>query len=98
MDKELGAQRKARWETAFSATSVDLACDDDRQEEKQALGVNRKATIVLEHLIQASDVAHTMQHWDVYRKWVRLVLVLYRVPNWHLSISPISHYILAFSE
>ena len=31
--------------------------------------VNRKATIVIEHLIQASDVAHTMQHWHIYRKW-----------------------------
>jgi len=31
--------------------------------------INRKATIVLEHLIQASDVCHTMQHWHVYRKW-----------------------------
>ena len=30
---------------------------------------NRKATIVIEHIIQASDVAHTMQHWHVYRKW-----------------------------
>jgi len=31
--------------------------------------VNRKATIVIEHLIQASDVSHTMQHWHIYRKW-----------------------------
>ena len=31
--------------------------------------VNRKATIVIEHLIQASDVAHTMQHWHIYTKW-----------------------------
>ena len=31
--------------------------------------INRKATIVIEHLIQASDVAHTMQHWHIYRKW-----------------------------
>ena len=30
---------------------------------------NRKATIVIEHIIQASDVAHTMQHWHVYQKW-----------------------------
>ena len=30
---------------------------------------NRKAAIVMEHLIQASDVAHTMQHWQVYQKW-----------------------------
>lgn len=30
---------------------------------------NRKATIVLEHIIQASDVSHTMQHWHVYTRW-----------------------------
>ena len=28
-----------------------------------------RATIVIEHLIQASDVSHTMQHWHIYRKW-----------------------------
>ena len=31
--------------------------------------VNRKATVVIEHIIQASDVAHTMQHWHVFCKW-----------------------------
>lgn len=41
--------------------------------------MNRKATIVIEHLIQASDVAHTMQHWHVYRKWnERLFRELYK--------------------
>ena len=30
-----------------------------------------KATIVIEHIIQAADVAHTMQHWHVYQKWNR---------------------------
>ena len=25
--------------------------------------------IQIEHIIQASDVSHTMQHWHVYRKW-----------------------------
>jgi hypothetical protein len=30
---------------------------------------NRKATIVAEHLIQASDVSHTMQQWHVYINW-----------------------------
>ena len=40
---------------------------------------HRKATIVLEHLIQASDVAHTMQHWHVYIKWnERLFEELYK--------------------
>ena len=28
-----------------------------------------KVTIVMEHIIQAADVAHTMQHWHVYQKW-----------------------------
>jgi len=58
-DKELGGARKARWEKAFSETA----------QEDARTAINRKATIVIEHLIQASDVAHTMQHWHVYTKW-----------------------------
>jgi hypothetical protein len=27
-----------------------------------------KATIVLDYPMQAADVAHTMQHWHIYRK------------------------------
>jgi len=23
----------------------------------------------MEHIIQASDVAHTMQHWHIYTRW-----------------------------
>mmetsp|Transcript_41802 Transcript_41802/g.100699 ORF Transcript_41802/g.100699 Transcript_41802/m.100699 type:complete len:1172 (+) Transcript_41802:71-3586(+) len=59
-DKELAALRKARWENAFFGEHK----DDDSQ-----ISINRKATIVIEHIIQASDVAHTMQHWHVYSKW-----------------------------
>lgn len=59
-DKELKALRDARWNRAFSAQST---------EEHPRNAVNRKATIVIEHLIQASDVAHTMQHWHIYQKW-----------------------------
>jgi hypothetical protein len=61
MDKDLKALRDGRWGKAFQETpnTSEPACDT----------VNRKATIVIEHLIQASDVAHTMQHWHVYRKW-----------------------------
>ena len=74
IDKDLGALRKARWAKAFD--------DDDkkkRQEESPLVAVNRKATIVIEHLIQASDVAHTMQHWHVYLKWnKKLFMELYR--------------------
>jgi class 3 adenylate cyclase len=68
-DKDLGALRKARWEKAFkndarSVTSNGTSIDSSNQDD-----VNRKATIVIEHLIQASDVSHTMQHWHVYLKW-----------------------------
>ena len=67
MDKELGALRKARWDRAFNKAESALCADDNKAD---ASDVNRKATIVLEHLIQASDIAHTMQHWHIYRKWV----------------------------
>jgi hypothetical protein len=60
-DKELGLLRKKRWDKAFQ--------EQGAEEGMQMDAVNRKATIVIEHLIQASDVAHTMQHWHVYQKW-----------------------------
>jgi hypothetical protein len=59
-DKELKVLRNLRWDRAFSSVTV----DGDQRDT-----INRKATIVIEHLIQASDVAHTMQHWHIYRKW-----------------------------
>ena len=59
MDKDLKKLRNDRWDAAF-APNV---------EQSSRKAINRKATIVIEHLIQASDVAHTMQHWHMYRKW-----------------------------
>ena len=59
MDKTLNDQRKARWARAFSDEHIEESSHDS----------NLRATIVIEHLIQASDVSHTMQHWHVYRKW-----------------------------
>ncbi len=64
MDKELKTLRNARWNKAFSEESTIEGPRPSSEEE-----TNRKATIVIEHLIQASDVAHTMQHWHVYKKW-----------------------------
>jgi class 3 adenylate cyclase len=63
-DKEQAAFRKKRWEKAFSRDDAADSTPESKQED-----VNRKATIVIEHLIQASDVSHTMQHWHVYLKW-----------------------------
>lgn len=57
-DSELQVLRMKRWEKTFYH-SVDATPED----------VNRKATIVLEHLMQASDSFHTMSPWIVYEKW-----------------------------
>jgi hypothetical protein len=62
MDKDLKVLRNSRWDRAFQEQSAAVP-------EIMRETVNRKATIVIEHLIQASDVVHTMQHWSIYRKW-----------------------------
>ena len=67
VDKELKELRNARWDTAFFSTLQEQARPHASGDEQE--NANRKATIVIEHLIQASDVAHSMQHWHVYRKW-----------------------------
>ncbi|CAB9524999.1 Receptor-type guanylate cyclase gcy [Seminavis robusta] len=59
-DKELKTKRNTRWEKAFNESCYDA-------DEKE--NTDRKATIVIEHIMQASDIAHTMQHWHIYRKW-----------------------------
>jgi class 3 adenylate cyclase len=59
-DKELKALRNSRWDMAFHK---------EEKEQEQAVGrvdANIRATIVIEHIIQASDVSHTMQHWHIY--------------------------------
>jgi hypothetical protein len=61
VDKELKVLRNARWDTAFKESNGGEVSEMDN--------TNRKGTIVIEHLIQASDVSHTMQHWHVYQKW-----------------------------
>lgn len=58
-DAELQSLRMHRWEKTFSSGAYKITRED----------VNRKATIVLEHLMQASDIFHTMQPWIVYEKW-----------------------------
>ena len=64
VDKELGTLRKLPWEKAFNKEEKLESMVESSQE-----AVNHKAKIVIEHLIQASDVSHTMQHWHVYNKW-----------------------------
>lgn len=66
VDQDLKKARNARWDKAFQEKTL---ATDDGDIEDDVDQKNRKATIVIEHLIQASDIAHTMQHWHIYRKW-----------------------------
>jgi hypothetical protein len=63
MDRELKKFRDNRWEKAFDLKN-DFGVIGQSTEN-----CNRMATVVIEHMIQASDVAHTMQHWHVYLKF-----------------------------
>ena len=77
MDKDLKQLRNQRWDKAFSQDNNHTTIRN-MDATTQVHNTNRKATIVIEHLIQASDVAHTMQHWHIFRKWnERLFLELY---------------------
>lgn len=79
MDKQLGAFRLARWNKAFAKEPTPLTDGNRSVLEEKKYDINRKATIVLEHLIQASDVSHTMQHWHIFIKWnERLFREMYR--------------------
>ena len=60
VNKDLKERRNRRWEHAFA---------DDESPYEQMGNDNLKATIVIEHIIMASDVAHTMQHWTIFRRW-----------------------------
>jgi hypothetical protein len=66
--RELNDLRKKRWEKAFSTEKV-----DGKEAPKPTGNSGLRATIVIEHIIQASDVSHTMQHWHVYRKYNKLL-------------------------
>jgi hypothetical protein len=75
MDKDLVTLRDSRWKKAFESERDIVSSCGNVKSDSVLLDhisrdtINRKATIVIEHLLQASDVAHTMQHWHIYRKW-----------------------------
>ena len=80
-DKQLKALRNGRWDKAFALTNEAAPSATKTVPDHHLDQVNRKATIVIEHLIQASDVAHTMQHWQIYIKWVSLFVIVYKYEN-----------------
>ena len=76
-DKDMKNLRNSRWDKAFHCcSSGEQELANSNMEENR----NRKATIVIEHIIQASDVAHTMQHWHIYTKWNERLFGNYVIP------------------
>jgi hypothetical protein len=61
-DKDMKTSRSTRWNKVFYS-------ELNEAESRTNKYRNLKATIVIEHVIQAADVAHTMQHWQIYSKW-----------------------------
>lgn len=59
-DPKLCELRTKRWEKAFQTEG------SDRSEESPDQISSAKATVVFDHVIQASDISHTMQHWCVF--------------------------------
>jgi hypothetical protein len=79
-DPDLVKIRNKRWRKAFPEsvpTNNDTGDDDNQNSDAPPTTttdtdkIDLKATVVIEHIIQAADVAHTMQHWHVYQKWNR---------------------------
>lgn len=61
-DEDLISARNSRWNQAFVMDLRDDSLDVEQQE-------NLRATAVVEHVLMASDVGHTMQHWHSYKRW-----------------------------
>ena len=71
-DMELRALRKKRWQASFSASLPTLLTPEEVN--------SRKATVVIELVMQMSSAAHYAQHWNMYRKWnERLFTEMYEV-------------------
>ena len=64
-DKQLKEFRSKRFNKAFTNDSM----ESDADQSLPFHNCDLKATVGMEYLIQASDVAHTMQPWGIYREW-----------------------------
>lgn len=70
-DKRLKESRESRWDVAFPSNSEVSRVFKKKPRSEAEMESNRKATVVFEYIIQAADVAHTMQHWHTYQKFNR---------------------------
>jgi 3'5'-cyclic nucleotide phosphodiesterase len=67
-DADLKVLRETRWTKSFADSKALESIDD----------ANRRATIIIDLIIQSSDVSHTMQHFTVYKEWnLKLLTEMY---------------------
>jgi 3'5'-cyclic nucleotide phosphodiesterase len=91
-DNDLKSFRESRWNQVFAPLQdSDIPSKPDSVKSVDEANRCRKNAIIIEHLIQASDVVHTMQHWKVYQKWnKRLFMELYAAyQQGHSKKSPV---------
>lgn len=63
-DKKLNKLRKETWQEAFQGVLNDEKCIEIPETRQRC-----QANVTLELIMQAADISHTMQPWEVYRKW-----------------------------
>lgn len=68
-EPKLQAVRKKQWNSVFRASSNDAEAGEEELED-------RKAKLVIEHIMQAGNVAHTTQHWSIFLKWNECLYLL----------------------
>mmetsp|Transcript_28086 Transcript_28086/g.51174 ORF Transcript_28086/g.51174 Transcript_28086/m.51174 type:complete len:459 (+) Transcript_28086:297-1673(+) len=69
-DKERSAIGKLRWQEAFHPSQSSLLDEESSNGRLNDTSLRSlKATLVFEQIMQVSDVAHTMQHWEAFTKW-----------------------------
>ena len=64
-DTALRAFNNRKWEKAFGHNTMDQEMESRLPAEER----NRKATVLMDLIMMASDVSHTMQSFDVFTEW-----------------------------
>jgi hypothetical protein len=69
-DRDRIGREKLRWKKAFEGLENWAKEWKGKSDDELAkIDVSDKATCVLEQIVLASDIAHTMQHWLTFVKW-----------------------------
>ena len=63
-DPELMSIQQARWER-----NCVISHGHPHDDESETDVLNSKVTLVVESIVQASNVSHALQHWSIYKKW-----------------------------